>query len=270
MRPSPSASPAQTPWPQAARPRRPSPTRPRSASRPGCGRARCGGGSLARRRQFCGGDEVDVEPAIAVVVEERHAVAAGFEDVVLGRAAAVGGHRQRRGFLEGDGRRDGAGPRRAAGGLGRRTHAGGVAAVDRILDLRLAVAAFERETERDLALEADAGALEQREDRRGVESRVGGGRGAHGLRGAAQALAQIGVETVGRRRRPAAPGWRRARAGDPRRHAARRAARPRRCPAAPHGSAAWSRRAAGRRAAGVRRPRRRPVRAPMSGASRRP
>ncbi len=158
--------------------------------------------ALARRGQFCAGDDVDVEASIAVVVEERDAVAAGFEDVVLGRAAAVGGHGQRRGFLEGDGRRDRRRGRDAAGGRRcGRTHAGGVAAVDGILDLRLAVAAFERETERDLALEADAGALEQREDRRGVESRVGGGRGAHGLRGAAQRVAQIGVETGGRRGR---------------------------------------------------------------------
>ena len=46
--------------------------------------------ALARRRQLGAGDDVDVEPAVAVVVEQRDAVAARFEDVVLGRAAAVG------------------------------------------------------------------------------------------------------------------------------------------------------------------------------------
>ena len=129
--------------------------------------------ALPRRGQLGAGDDVDVEPSVAVVVEERDAVAAGLEDVVLGRTAAVGGDRKRRGFLEGDGRRDRR-HRRGAAGWPRpgRTHAGGVAAVDRILDLRLAVAALEGETERDLALEADAGALQQREDGRGVEPRV--------------------------------------------------------------------------------------------------
>ena len=131
--------------------------------------------------------------------------------MVLGRAAAVGGHRQRRGFLEGDGRRDRRRRRRCApaGRRRGRTHAGGVAAVDRILDLRLAVAALEGETERDLALEADAGALEQREDRRGVEARVGRRRSPPRPRFPAAARKAA--------RRSASSGWRgargRARAG---------------------------------------------------------
>ena len=160
----------------------------------------------------------------------------------------------------------------AAAPVRRRTHAGGVAAVDRILDLRLAVAAFERETERDLALEADAGALEQREDRRGVEPRVGGGRGAHRLRGAAQRVAQIGVETGGRR------GCARGRAGlGAERAQAIRGVTQR---GAPHVRGGVRPRRTGQQRGRVApqagepqafaRPRRRPVRAPMSGASRRP
>ena len=135
----------------------------------------------------------------------------------------------------------------------RRPHRGRVAAVDRILDLRLAEAALEREAERDLALEADAGAFEQREDRRGVDAgAVGrGGRRGHRVGGGAQGRAQVGVEE----RRAC----RRRRLGAERAQAIRgvtqraRAGRPPACPAVPRGSAAWPRHAAGRRAAGARR-----------------
>ena len=51
--------------------------------------------ALARRCEFSRGDQIDVEAAVAVVVEQRDAAAARFQDVVLGGPATVGSRRQR-------------------------------------------------------------------------------------------------------------------------------------------------------------------------------
>ena len=82
--------------------------------------------------------------------------------------------------------------RRAAGVVGvppaarRRSHRRGVAAVDRLLDARLAVAALEREPERDVALDGRPQAIEQGPERwRRRPARCGRGVGAASAAGVA-------------------------------------------------------------------------------------
>ena len=115
--------------------------------------------ALPRRGQLGAGDDVDIEPSVAVVVEERDAVAAGLEDVVLRRAAAEGrspaaaASSKVTGDATGDvaaGRPAGPGPAGPCQWRRRRRPDP---------DLRLAPAALEGEAERDFALEPDAGAL---------------------------------------------------------------------------------------------------------------
>src|SRR5580765_612640 len=45
--------------------------------------------TLTRRRELRPGHQVNVEQSIAVVVEQRNAAAGRFEDVILGRSAAI-------------------------------------------------------------------------------------------------------------------------------------------------------------------------------------
>ena len=119
------------------------------------------------------GDEVDVEPAVAVVVEQRDAAAAGLEDVVLGRAAAVGLRRQARASSKVTGTRAASSAADIGGGC--RPHRRRVAAVDRFLRLRLAVAALERQPERDLA--GEVGRTRSSSTQNGLDGRL------HGLPG---------------------------------------------------------------------------------------
>ena len=120
-----------------------------------------------------GGDEIDVEPAVAVVVEQRDAAAARFQDVVLGRPSTLGARRQTRVFFELDGRRLAAVVvwRRGADGAGPMAEAWPPTTGS--LGFALAVAALEGQAERDRALELDAHALEQRQDGPDVRSRLG-------------------------------------------------------------------------------------------------
>ena len=59
------------------------------------------GDALACRAELGRGDEVDVEPAVTVVIEQRHPAAARLQDVVFRRPAAVRAHGQLHGLLEG-------------------------------------------------------------------------------------------------------------------------------------------------------------------------
>ena len=61
--------------------------------------------ALALGGQLGGRDEIDVETAVAVVVEQRDAIAAGFQDVVLRGPTAEGSCRETRRLFERDGRR---------------------------------------------------------------------------------------------------------------------------------------------------------------------
>jgi hypothetical protein len=56
--------------------------------------------AVTRRAELRAGDQVDVEQAVAVVVEQGDAAARRLEDVILGRAAAEHLRRQPRAFLE--------------------------------------------------------------------------------------------------------------------------------------------------------------------------
>src|SRR6185295_2169969 len=58
--------------------------------------------TLARRRELGARDQIDVEQAVAVVVEQRDAAARRLENVVLGRSAAERLRRQARADLERD------------------------------------------------------------------------------------------------------------------------------------------------------------------------
>ena len=117
--------------------------------------------TLTCRRQLRRGHEIDVEQPIAVVVEQGDAAAGRFEDVVLGRSAAIHFRGQPRTHFEGH--RHG----RAVFGRWdvrrRGTHRRRVAPVRRIFGLRLAVASLEREAERDVPLELRPRFFEERE-----------------------------------------------------------------------------------------------------------
>ena len=160
------------------------------------------GDSLAGLRQLGGGHEVDVEPAVAVVVEQGETVASRLEDVVLRRAAAVGARLEPGRLRELDGRWTVARDVVGGGDLrGRRAHGRGVAAVDRLLGLRLAVAALEVQAERDLALELGARLLEDRERRGCVEAARSVRRATQRARGLAQLGAQVRPQQRGLRSR---------------------------------------------------------------------
>ncbi len=148
--------------------------------------------ALAALRELRGRHEIDVEPPVAVVVEEGDTTASRLEDVVFGRSSAVRLRREPARLLEERGR----GSRRRVVGRwhGRRPHRGGVAAVDRLLHLRLAVAALQAQAERDLALELHPHAFEQREVGSGVEARSARGRGREILRRTPQLGPQLGGE----------------------------------------------------------------------------
>ncbi len=148
--------------------------------------------ALAALRELRGRHEVDVEPPVAVVVEEGDTTASRLEDVILRRSSAVGLRREPARLLEECGRRSRG--RVVGRGHGRRPHRGGVAAVDRLLHLRLAVAALQAQAERDLALELHPHAFEQREVGRGVEARSARGRGCQVLRRTPQLGPQLGGE----------------------------------------------------------------------------
>ena len=157
--------------------------------------------ALTCRRQLRPGHEIDVEQSIAVVVEQRDAAAGRFEDVVLGRSAAIHLRGQPRAHFEGH--RHG----RAVSGRWdvrrRRTHRRRVAPVGRILGLRLAVAALKRETERDVPLELSPRFFEEREHRAGRRrdaSRVSRCQGRELGRGATKLASQRRVETWSCRR----------------------------------------------------------------------
>ena len=152
---------------------------------------------LARRRELRRRHQIDVEQSIAVVVEQRDAAAGRFEDVILGRTAAIHLPRQLRTDVKGhrhgravSGQRD---VRR------RRPHRRRVAAVRGILGLGLAVAALEREAERDVPLELSPHLFEERENgtdrRRGAWS-VSGCQGSELGGGATKLVSQRRLESL--------------------------------------------------------------------------
>ena len=138
-----------------------------------------------------GAHGIDVEPPVVVVVEEGYAAAARFEEVVLRASPTEGLLRQGGHFLELDRRR----PSLRTHALRRRAHRGSVAAIDRLLHLRLAVAALERKVGRRPRLEHRAQSLEdaqagfQRE-----RSRRPAGLLAQTRRGVVELAAQLGSE----------------------------------------------------------------------------
>ena len=152
--------------------------------------------TLTCRRELGAGHQVDVEQSVAVVVEQGDAAAGRFEDVVLGRSAAIHFRGQPRTHFKGH--RHG----RAVFGRWdvrrRGTHRRRVAAVRRILGLRLAVASLERQAERDVRLELSPHFFEEREDRAGRRrdvSKVSRGQGRELGRGTTKLASQRRVET---------------------------------------------------------------------------
>ena len=120
--------------------------------------------ALACRRQLGTGDQIDVEQSVAVVVEQGDAAAGRFEDVVLGRTAAV------------DLALAGVRPLQMSPARARRRPRDGVfAGAGPIADawppyagslgLRLAVASLERQAERDFSLELRSRLFEKRKGR---------------------------------------------------------------------------------------------------------
>ena len=122
--------------------------------------------ALACRRELGGRRQIDVQSSVAVVVEQRDAAAARFQNVVLRRPAAVGPRRKPCGLLERHGRRCTVVGRWSGG----RSHAGRVPSVRGLLGFGLAVAALEAHAEGDFSLELDARAFEQRQERTGVDA----------------------------------------------------------------------------------------------------
>ena len=153
------------------------------------------GDALACRAELGRRDEVDVEPAVTVVIEQRHPAAARLQDVVFRRPAAVRARGQLHGLLEGGrcGRRLIVRCGRDAGGG---SHRGRVPTVCRFLRRSLAIAALERQTEGDLSLDLHAHAFEQRQVPARVEAPVVVGFRRRGqlARGAAQLGTQLGRE----------------------------------------------------------------------------
>ena len=118
--------------------------------------------ALARRRELRRRHQVDVEQPIAVVVEQRDAAAGRFEDVILGRAAAIHLPRQLRTDLEGH--------RYWRAVVGYRARSRGAGPIAEAwppdagsFGLRLAEAALEREATSDVGLELRSRLVEERE-----------------------------------------------------------------------------------------------------------
>ena len=156
------------------------------------------GNALARRRQLGGRDQVDVEQAVAVEVDERDPAASRLQHVVLRGRAAVASRGQACRLLELRRRGRCCGAVLVRGDLHRRrAHRRGVAAVGRVFHLRLAVAALEAQAQRHLSLEPHAHALEQGERRRRIEAPLRpAGRLRELARGAAQLDPKLGAERL--------------------------------------------------------------------------
>ena len=149
--------------------------------------------TLPAGRELGACDQVDVEETVAVVVEQRDAAAGRFENVVLGRAAAIDLSGQLRSFLECHRHRR-AVVRRVRR---RRPHRRRMPTVCWLLRLRLAVAPLESQAERDVLFEASLHLVEERQDggrcrRDALEVARGKRRELRG--GAPEILAQCRIE----------------------------------------------------------------------------